>query len=165
MSAFFGRVSIVVVKSTKFVRLRLLRPVLISPRSGQQALALHGHECLGYGNSQGVYTIFTLCHAGFLSLKSIIDFLEGFSSLFSFRFSPRPSLLDAWASSMLMYLAAQTRRTSNLVVGFLASDLKKSPSISPCEKALVLTSWVAEGTSKAAVLNLSKYSFSDSPSF
>ncbi|KAL0453766.1 UNVERIFIED_CONTAM: hypothetical protein Slati_1354700 [Sesamum latifolium] len=56
---------------------------------------------------------------------------------------------------MLMYLDARARRTSNLVAGFLASNLKKSPSISPCAKALALTSWVAEGTSKAAVLNLS----------
>ncbi|KAL0463087.1 UNVERIFIED_CONTAM: hypothetical protein Slati_0196300 [Sesamum latifolium] len=55
---------------------------------------------------------------------------------------------------MLMYLVARARRTSNLVAGFLANDLKKSPSINPCAKALALTSWVAEGISKAAVLNL-----------
>ncbi|KAL0453030.1 UNVERIFIED_CONTAM: hypothetical protein Slati_1281100 [Sesamum latifolium] len=51
---------------------------------------------------------------------------------------------------MLMYLAARARRMSNLVAGFLANDLKKSPSVNPCAKALALTSWVAEGTSKAA---------------
>ncbi|KAL0458621.1 UNVERIFIED_CONTAM: hypothetical protein Slati_0489300 [Sesamum latifolium] len=106
------------------------------------------------GTVRGVYTIFTLCYAGFLSLKSIFGFLEGFSSLPSFLFSPRPSLLDTWASSILMYLAALTRRTSNLVAGFLANDLRKSPSINLCAKALALTSWVAEGTSKVAVLNL-----------
>ncbi|KAL0303212.1 UNVERIFIED_CONTAM: Transposon Ty3-I Gag-Pol polyprotein [Sesamum radiatum] len=57
------------------------------------------------------------------------------------------------ASSILRYLAARAKRTSNLVVGFLANDLKKSPSVNPCAKALALTSSVAEGTSKAAVLN------------
>ncbi|KAL0405724.1 UNVERIFIED_CONTAM: hypothetical protein Slati_3886300 [Sesamum latifolium] len=46
--------------------------------------------------------------------------------------------------------------------GFLARDLKKSPSESPCEKELAFTSWVAEGTSSAAALNLCKYSFKGS---
>ncbi|KAK4411616.1 cytochrome [Sesamum angolense] len=77
---------------------------------------------------------------------------SGHSSLFFFLFSPRPSLLDVWASSKLIYLAAWARRASNLVVGFLARDLKKSPSSNHCEKALSLTSWVAIGTSKATVL-------------
>ncbi|KAL0457683.1 UNVERIFIED_CONTAM: hypothetical protein Slati_0395500 [Sesamum latifolium] len=98
--------------------------------------------------------MFTLCHAGFLSLKSVFGFLEGPSSLFSFLFSHCPSLLDAWASFMLIYSAARTKRASNLVAGFLARDLKKSPSNKPCAKALALTSWVVEGTSKAALLNL-----------
>ncbi|KAL0453848.1 UNVERIFIED_CONTAM: hypothetical protein Slati_1362900 [Sesamum latifolium] len=49
--------------------------------------------------------------------------------------------------------------------GFLAKDLKKSPSNNPCAKALALTFWVVEGTSKEVVLNLWKYSFRDSPSF
>ncbi|KAL0319706.1 UNVERIFIED_CONTAM: hypothetical protein Sradi_5232100 [Sesamum radiatum] len=106
------------------------------------------------GTVKGVYTVFTLCHAGFLSLKSLLGFLERPSSFFFFLFSPRPSLLDAWASSILMYLATCAKRASNFVAGFLAKDLKKSPSNSPCGKTLALTSWVAEGTSKAAVLNL-----------
>ncbi|KAL0349879.1 UNVERIFIED_CONTAM: hypothetical protein Sradi_4137100 [Sesamum radiatum] len=46
--------------------------------------------------------------------------------------------------------------------GFLAKDLKKSPSRSRWEKALALTSWVVEGTSNAAALNLYKYSFKGS---
>ncbi|KAL0349437.1 UNVERIFIED_CONTAM: hypothetical protein Sangu_1171500 [Sesamum angustifolium] len=117
------------------------------------------------GMVRGVYTVFTLYYAGLLSLKSIIGFLEGLSSLFSFLFSPRPSLLDAWASSMLIYLVTQARRASNLVVGFLARDLKKSPSNNPCEKALALTSWVAVGTSKATMLKRWRYSFRGSTSF
>ncbi|KAL0406211.1 UNVERIFIED_CONTAM: hypothetical protein Slati_3935000 [Sesamum latifolium] len=34
---------------------------------------------------------------------------------------------------MLMYFAARARRASNLETGFLAKDLKKSQSKSPCE--------------------------------
>ncbi|KAL0394638.1 UNVERIFIED_CONTAM: hypothetical protein Slati_4430000 [Sesamum latifolium] len=55
---------------------------------------------------------------------------------------------------MLMYFATRARSASNLKAGFLARDLKKSPSESPCEKALAFTSCVAEGTSSAAALNL-----------
>ncbi|KAL0400186.1 UNVERIFIED_CONTAM: hypothetical protein Sradi_2361900 [Sesamum radiatum] len=54
---------------------------------------------------------------------------------------------------MLMYFAALARRASNLATGFLARDLKKSPSKSPCEKALAFTSCVAAGTSSATALN------------
>ncbi|KAL0313618.1 UNVERIFIED_CONTAM: hypothetical protein Sradi_5761100 [Sesamum radiatum] len=90
------------------------------------------------GTIRGVYTVFTLFHTGFLSLKSVFDFLEGPSSLFSFLFSSRPSLLDVWASSMLIYLAARAKRASNLVAGFLARDLKKSPSSNSCAKAPAL---------------------------
>ncbi|KAL0301785.1 UNVERIFIED_CONTAM: hypothetical protein Sradi_6455300 [Sesamum radiatum] len=50
---------------------------------------------------------------------------------------------------MLIY--ARARRASNLVAGFLARDLKKSSSNNSCAKALALTSWVADGTSKAAM--------------
>ncbi|KAL0301913.1 UNVERIFIED_CONTAM: hypothetical protein Sradi_6468100 [Sesamum radiatum] len=66
---------------------------------------------------------------------------------------------------MLMYLAARARRASNLVAGFLARDLKKSPSSNPCAKALALTFWVVVGTSKAVVLKHWRYSFRGSPSF
>ncbi|KAL0458795.1 UNVERIFIED_CONTAM: hypothetical protein Slati_0506700 [Sesamum latifolium] len=51
---------------------------------------------------------------------------------------------------MLMYLVARANRASNLETGFLARDLKKSPSRSPCEKVLAFTSCIAEGTSRAA---------------
>ncbi|KAL0419033.1 UNVERIFIED_CONTAM: hypothetical protein Sradi_1316800 [Sesamum radiatum] len=77
----------------------------------------------------------------------------------------RSSLLDAWESSTLIYLAARARRASNLVVGFLARDLKKPPSSNHFAKALALTSWVTDGTSKAAVLKHWRYSFRGSPSF
>ncbi|KAL0458417.1 UNVERIFIED_CONTAM: hypothetical protein Slati_0468900 [Sesamum latifolium] len=154
VSAFFSCIPIVIKKSTKLVELGTLRSILVRPGPRQWALAFHDHDCLGYVNGQGVYTIFTLGHAGFLYLKSVFGFLEGHSSFFSFFFSLRPSLLDAWASSILIYLAARGKRTSNLVAGFLAKDLKKSPSSNPCAKALALTSWVADGTSKVAVLNI-----------
>ncbi|KAL0303106.1 UNVERIFIED_CONTAM: hypothetical protein Sradi_6178700 [Sesamum radiatum] len=63
---------------------------------------------------------------------------------------------------MLMYFAARARSALNLETGFLARNLKKSPSKSPCEKALAFTSCVAEGTSNVAALNLCKYSFKGS---
>ncbi|KAL0290768.1 UNVERIFIED_CONTAM: hypothetical protein Sangu_2559500 [Sesamum angustifolium] len=66
---------------------------------------------------------------------------------------------------MLIYLASWARRASNLVVGLLARDLKKSLSSNPCAKALTLTSWVVDGTSKAAVLKHWRNSFRGSPSF
>ncbi|KAL0433685.1 UNVERIFIED_CONTAM: hypothetical protein Slati_2702800 [Sesamum latifolium] len=117
------------------------------------------------GTVRGVYTAFTLWKVDFLSLRSTRGFLEGVSSLISLRFSPLVSFLAACASSMLMYFAALARRASNLATGFLARDLKKSPSKSPCEKALAFTSCVAAGTSNAAALNLCKYSFNGSSSF
>ncbi|KAL0433288.1 UNVERIFIED_CONTAM: hypothetical protein Slati_2663100 [Sesamum latifolium] len=64
-----------------------------------------------------------------------------------------------------MYFAVRAKRASNLETGFLARDLKKSPSKSPWEKALAFTSWVAAGTSNAAALNLYRYSFNGSSSF
>ncbi|KAL0356461.1 UNVERIFIED_CONTAM: hypothetical protein Sradi_4093000 [Sesamum radiatum] len=91
--------------------------------------------------------------------------LEETSSLTSFRFSPGLSFLAAWASSILMYFTARARTASNLETRFLARDLKKSPSRSPCEKALAFTSCVAEGTSNAAPLNFCRYSFRGSLSF
>ncbi|KAL0393339.1 UNVERIFIED_CONTAM: hypothetical protein Sradi_2556700 [Sesamum radiatum] len=63
---------------------------------------------------------------------------------------------------MLIYLAAWARRASNLVAGFLARDLKKSPSSNSCAKELALTSWVVDGTSKAVVLKRWRYSFQGS---
>ncbi|KAL0449657.1 UNVERIFIED_CONTAM: hypothetical protein Slati_1522100 [Sesamum latifolium] len=63
-----------------------------------------------------------------------------------------------------MYFAARARSASNLEAGFLARDLKKSPSERPCEEALAFTSCVAEGTSSAAALNLCRYSFKGSSS-
>ncbi|KAL0308897.1 UNVERIFIED_CONTAM: hypothetical protein Sradi_5832000 [Sesamum radiatum] len=117
------------------------------------------------GMAREVYTVFTLCHTGFLSLKSIFSFLKGPSSLFFFLFSPRPALLDVWASSLLIYLAARARRASNFVAGFLAKDFKKSLSSNPCAKALALTSWAADETSKAAVLKCWRYSFRGPPFF
>ncbi|KAL0308929.1 UNVERIFIED_CONTAM: hypothetical protein Sradi_5835200 [Sesamum radiatum] len=152
-------------ESIKFFRLGTPGSILVRLGPGQQALAFHTHECMGYGGGQGVYTVLTLYHAGVLYLKSVFGFLEGPSSLFSFIFSRCPSLLDAWASSMLIYLAARAMRASNLVAGFLAKDLKKSPSNNPCTKALALTSWVAVGTSRAPALKHWSYSFRGSPSF
>ncbi|KAL0407858.1 UNVERIFIED_CONTAM: hypothetical protein Sradi_1720200 [Sesamum radiatum] len=65
---------------------------------------------------------------------------------------------------MLMYFAAQAMSASNLEAGLLAKDLKKSPSESPCEKALAFTSCVTEGTSTTAALNLWRYSCKGSSS-
>ncbi|KAL0301575.1 UNVERIFIED_CONTAM: hypothetical protein Sradi_6434300 [Sesamum radiatum] len=117
------------------------------------------------GMVRGVYTLFTFCHAGLLSLKFVLGLSEGPASLFSSLFSPHPSRLDDWASSMLIYLVARARRASNLAADFLARDLKKSSSSNPCAKVLALTSWVAVGTSKVAVLKRWRYSFRGSHSF
>ncbi|KAL0463073.1 UNVERIFIED_CONTAM: hypothetical protein Slati_0194900 [Sesamum latifolium] len=103
------------------------------------------------GTVNGVYTAFTLGKGGFLSRKSVRGFFEGASSFSSFLFFPTTFFL--------------VRRVSNLETDFLARDLKKSPSKSPCEKALAFTSWVAEGTSNVTVLNLYRYSFKGSLSF
>ncbi|KAL0427656.1 UNVERIFIED_CONTAM: hypothetical protein Slati_2940400 [Sesamum latifolium] len=106
------------------------------------------------GTFSRVDMAFTLWKDGFLSQKSDRGFLEGVSSFISLLFSLRPSHLETQAFSMLMYFAALARRASNVEAGFLAKDIKKSPSKSPWEKALALTSYIAEGTSRAAMLNL-----------
>ncbi|KAL0331411.1 UNVERIFIED_CONTAM: Retrovirus-related Pol polyprotein from transposon [Sesamum angustifolium] len=51
-------------ESTKFVRLGTLGSISVHSGSGQQTLAFHCDECLGYGTTKGVYTVFTLFHAG-----------------------------------------------------------------------------------------------------
>ncbi|KAL0307898.1 UNVERIFIED_CONTAM: hypothetical protein Sangu_3005500 [Sesamum angustifolium] len=104
------------------------------------------------GMVSGVYRAFTLGKgvscvedwSGFLDGGLLLRVLPVFSTTF----------LAAWASSMLMYLAARSKRASNLEAGFMAKDLKKSPSKSPWENALAFTSWVAKGTSNAATLNV-----------
>ncbi|KAL0286757.1 UNVERIFIED_CONTAM: hypothetical protein Scaly_2783700 [Sesamum calycinum] len=53
VSTLFSCVSIIIMESTKFVGLGMLGSFPVCPGSGQQTLAFHGHECLGYGDGQG----------------------------------------------------------------------------------------------------------------
>ncbi|KAL2228077.1 UNVERIFIED_CONTAM: hypothetical protein Sindi_1787400 [Sesamum indicum] len=71
-----------------------------------------------------------------MSLKSVRGFLKGAPSRASFLFSPRLSFLKFGRPPCLIYLVARARKASNFEIKFLARDLKKSQSRSPCEKAL-----------------------------
>ncbi|KAL8469607.1 hypothetical protein ACS0TY_032454 [Phlomoides rotata] len=58
------------------------------------------------------------------------------------------------ASSMLIYLSALFKNTSNVLGGWLVKGLKKSSSYRPWAGAFTFTSLVIVGTSRPAVLNL-----------
>lgn len=67
--------------------------------------------------------------------------------------------------SMLIYFSSYASNSSYSFGGFLARDRKKSPSLKPCEKALVKISEATKGISNEAQVNCCMNSHRDSYGF